>query len=179
MIQIANVCRNLAIGQRGQLPVHCKEDMAFFRRTTLNGVCLMGRKTLDSFPGGAPLKNRVNIVLTRNPVQLENAVLLAERDRAAGLSTRLLAVTSVAEALEAVKPYDTNRVFVIGGAEIYRAFLPYSDTCLITRTELEIPDADAFYPDIFSDPGWKMTACGEQREEDGLIYRFCTYGSAD
>lgn len=176
MIEIVNVSKGWAIGKKGELLIHLKEDMAFFRATTLNKVCLMGSVTLESFPRMAPLKDRVNIVLVDDPKKIRpESVAAYEADKAAGRSTVLKYVFSLEEALEEVKKYPPDDVFVTGGAGVYRLMLPYADKCLVTHNDLEIPGADAYFPDLDATGEWEMTERGEEKEDGGVHYRFCTY----
>ncbi len=102
---------NWGIGKENKLLVSIPADMKFFRTTTTGKVVVMGRKTLESFPGGLPLKNRVNIVITRDKnYKAKDAVI----------------VHSIEEALEEVKKYQSEDVYVIGGDSIYRQMLPYT-----------------------------------------------------
>ena len=106
---IVNVDSNWAIGYRGKLLVSIPEDMKFFRSETTGKVVVLGRKTLDTFPGGQPLKNRTNIILTRNPnYQVKGAIICH----------------SVEEVLEELKKYNSEDVYIIGGDSIYKEFLP-------------------------------------------------------
>ena len=123
--------RNWAIGKNNKLMWSIPADMKFFRETTQGNVVIMGRKTLESFPQGQPLKNRVNIVITRNPsYKVKDAVV----------------VHSVEEAIEESRKYDGD-VFVIGGESIYRAMLPYCDTALVTRIDYAY-EADTWFPNL-------------------------------
>ena len=114
------------IGNKGELLFSLPDDMKFFRTTTSGKVVVMGRKTLESFPGSKPLKNRVNIVLSRNAHEVEGAEF----------------VNSVDELLEKVKEYNSDDVYVIGGAQIYSLLLPYCDTALITHVDAVADEAD-------------------------------------
>ena len=103
---IVAVDKNWAIGNKGKLLVSIPSDMKFFREETSGEgkVVILGRKTLETFPGGRPLKGRVNVILTKNPnFKVEGAIV----------------VHSVEEALEAVKDYEDEKVYVIGGDTIY------------------------------------------------------------
>lgn len=157
---IVNVDKEWNIGSEGDLVFPIREDMKFFRSTTSGKVVVMGRKTLDSFPGGNPLKNRVNIVLTRD--------VSFERDGAE-------IVHSVDEALEAVKAYDTDDVYIIGGAEIYKMFLDFCDTALVTHVDAVAPVADKKFPDLSKKSEWFITEKSEEKEENGIKFTFCTY----
>ncbi len=150
---------NWAIGKDGDLLWHLPEDMKFFREKTTGNVVIMGRKTLDSFPGGKPLKNRVNLVLSRD--------LDFEREGAR-------AVHSVEEALEAVKGYGDRQVFVAGGGHIYREFLPYCDTALVTRVYKSY-EADTYFPDLDADGEWELASQGGRKEHEGISFAFTVY----
>ena len=147
------------IGKNNKLLVSIPSDMRFFRETTSGCTIIMGRKTLESFPGGRPLKNRRNIVLTKQP-----------DFRVEGVT----AVPGVCEALDLVRGMNPEEVFCIGGAMIYRLFLPYCDTALITRID-HIYDADAFLPDLDNDSAWEKVRESEEQVFFDLTYRFCTY----
>ena len=118
---IAAVDKNWAIGYQNKLLTSIPEDMKFFRQTTTGKVVVMGRKTLESFPGKKPLKNRTNIVLTKNPsYQAEGAIVVHNED----------------ELREELKKYDSNELYVIGGGSIYEMLIPYCDTAYITKIVL-------------------------------------------
>ena len=177
MKQIVNVSKNWAIGKKGQLLAVIPEDMRYFRETTKGKVCIMGSTTLESFPGMAPLKNRINIVLIDDPAKIRQESLdAAAAEKEAGRSTELIYVRSIEEALQAASPYPEEDVFVIGGATVYRIMLPYCDTCLVTHNSAEDPEADTFYPDLTASGEWELTDAGEEQTTlDGIRFRFCTY----
>lgn len=151
--------RNGGIGYRNRLLVSIPEDMKFFRSETDGKVVVMGRKTLESFPNGLPLKNRINIVMTRNTdYHVKGAVVLH----------------SVEEVLEEVKKYPTEDVYVIGGDSIYRQFLPYCDVAHVTRID-HAYEADAFFPDLDQMPEWTLTGESEEKTYFDLEFTFCRY----
>ena len=156
---IVNVDSNWAIGYRGKLLVSIPEDMKFFRSETTGKVVVLGRKTLDTFPGGQPLKNRTNIILTRNPnYQVKGAIICH----------------SVEEVLEELKKYNSEDVYIIGGDSIYKEFLPYCDVAHETRTD-HVYDADAWFPNLEEDPAWVLTGESEEKTYFDLEFRFCRY----
>ena len=156
---IVNVDSNWAIGYRGKLLVSIPEDMKFFRSETTGKVVVLGRKTLDTFPGGRPLKNRTNIILTRNPnYQVKGAIICH----------------SVEEVLEELKKYNSEDVYIIGGDSIYKEFLPYCDVAHVTRTD-HVYDADAWFPNLEEDPAWVLTGESEEKTYFDLEFRFCRY----
>ena len=156
---IVNVDSNWAIGYRGKLLVSIPEDMKFFRSETTGKVVVLGRKTLDTFPGGQPLKNRTNIILTRNlNYQVKGAIICH----------------SVEEVLEELKKYNSEDVYIIGGDSIYKEFLPYCDVAHVTRTD-HVYDADAWFPNLEEDPAWVLTGESEEKTYFDLEFRFCRY----
>lgn len=159
MILIAAVDNNWAIGRRGELLVSIRADQMNFKKHTLNKVVVLGRKTLDTFPNGLPLPQRRNIILShRDDYEVRGAEV----------------VHSVEELLELVKDVDTNDVFIIGGASIYREFLPYCDTAIITKINYSY-EADAFFPNLDEDDEWVCTEEGEEQTCFDMEFRFCRY----
>ncbi|WP_122642017.1 dihydrofolate reductase [Luxibacter massiliensis] len=159
MNMIAAADRNWAIGFQNKLLVSIPSDMKFFRETTSGKVVVMGRKTLESFPNGLPLKNRTNIVLTTNiEYQVKDAVF----------------VHSEEELLEELKKYDSDEIFVIGGESIYKQLLPHCDTAYITRID-HIFQADTYFPDLDADGDWELTEESEEQTCFDLEYRFTKY----
>lgn len=156
---IVNVDKNWAIGHRGKLLVSIPEDMKFFRSETTGKVVVLGRKTMETFPGGQPLKNRTNIVLTRNrQYQVKKAVVCY----------------SLEETLDELKKYPSEDVYIVGGDSIYQQFLPYCDTAHVTRTE-HAYEADAWFPNLEADPDWELTGQSEEKTYFDLEFTFCRY----
>ncbi|WP_377512539.1 dihydrofolate reductase [Octadecabacter sp. R77987] len=122
--------RNGAIGKDNDIPWHAPEDLAFFQRETTGGAIIMGRITWDSLPPFKPLKGRLNIVVTSRETGAPHQV------------------ASVSDAIALAYTQGYRRIYGIGGAGIYREMLPLADRLLITEVDLEIADADAFFPDI-------------------------------
>ena len=156
---IAAVDRNWAIGFENRLLNSIPEDMKFFRETTTDKVVVMGRRTLDSFPGGRPLKKRTNLVLTRDRT--------FERDGC-------IVVHSPEEALAFLKNYDSEDIYVIGGESIYRLMLPYCDTVHVTFMDYAY-QADAWFPNLDQDPQWYIAADSGERTYFDLAYEFRLY----
>ena len=133
--------------------------MKFFRQTTTGKVVVMGRKTLESFPNGLPLKNRTNIVLTGNKdYRVKDAVI----------------VHTLEELQEELKRYQSDDIYVIGGERIYRQLLPLCDTAYITRIDHAF-QADTFLPNLDELEDWKMTEEGEEQTCFDLEFRFTKY----
>ena len=156
---IAAVDKNWAIGYKNQLLVRIPSDMKQFRQKTTGHIVVMGRKTLESFPGGLPLKNRRNIVLTSNRnYQVKDAVI----------------VHSEEELKEELKKYDTDEIFVIGGESIYRMLEPLCDEAFITKIDHSY-QADAHFPNLDADPSWVLKEESEENTCFDLEYVFTRY----
>lgn len=148
------------IGYKNELLVRIPSDQKFFRETTTGKVVVMGRKTLDSFPQGKPLKNRTNIVITTNKE-------LEKRDEE-------IYVNSVEECLELLKNYNEDDIYIIGGASIYKQFLPYCSKALVTRVDREF-SADTYFPDLDKDPEWKITKESDEQTYFDNTFEFLVY----
>ena len=156
---IASADKNWGIGFKNKLLVSIPTDMKFFRQTTTGKVVVMGRKTLESFPNGLPLKNRTNIVLTANrDYRVKDAVV----------------VHTLEELLEELKQYPSDEIYVIGGERIYRQLLPYCDTAFITRIDHAF-QADTYLPNLDEMEEWEMTEEGEEQTCFDLEFRFTKY----
>ena len=156
---IAAVDKNWAIGYKNRLLVSIPSDMKQFRQKTTGHIVVMGRKTLESFPGGLPLKNRRNIVLTSNRnYQVKDAVI----------------VHSEEELKEELKKYDTDEIFVIGGESIYRMLEPLCDEAFITKIDHSY-QADAHFPNLDADPSWVLKEESEENTCFDLEYVFTRY----
>ena len=156
---IAAVDKNWAIGYKNQLLVSIPSDMKQFRQKTTGHIMVMGRKTLESFPGGLPLKNRRNIVLTSNRnYQVKDAVI----------------VHSEEELKEELKKYDTDEIFVIGGESIYRMLEPLCDEAFITKIDHSY-QADSHFPNLDADPSWVLKEESEENTCFDLEYVFTRY----
>ena len=151
--------KNWGIGYNNHLLVSIPSDMKFFRQTTTGKVVVMGRKTLESFPNGMPLKNRINIVLTGNQnYQVKDAVVVHSED----------------ELLDELKKYDTDDIYVIGGESVYRMMLPYCDTVYVTKINRAF-QADTFFPNLDEMDEWEMTEESEEQTCFDLEFCFTKY----
>lgn len=147
------------IGNNGKLLVSIPADMKYFQSVTTGHTVIMGRKTLESFPGKRPLKNRRNIVLTTDmEYEAEGAEV----------------VHSVEEMLRKIAGLSKDDVFCIGGAQVYRECLPYCDSAFITRID-HTYDADAYMPDLDNDPEWELAKESDEQIFFDLTYHFCEY----
>ncbi len=156
---IAAADKNWAIGYKNKLLVSIPADMKFFRQTTTGKVVVMGRKTLESFPNGLPLKNRTNIVLTSNKdYRVKDAVI----------------VHTPEELMEELGKYDSDDIYVIGGESIYRQLLPYCQKAYITKID-HAYHADTYFPNLDELEEWEMTQVSEEQTCFDLEYVFSTY----
>ncbi len=155
----AAVDENWAIGNKNKLLVSIPADMKFFRETTVNKVVVMGRKTLESFPGGQPLKKRTNIVLTRDKnYKVKEAIV----------------VHSVEALLEELKKYDEEDIYVIGGDSVYKQMLPYCKLAHITRIH-HAYEADTYFPNLDKMDDWEITGISDEQTYFDLEYEFVRY----
>ena len=156
IIGIAAVDRKGAIGKGGKLPWHYSADMKFFRETTIGHAVVMGRKTWLTI--GKPLKNRLNIVLSRdtNIEPQESLIVLSDIDSVLSFNKSL-----------------TTDLFVIGGAQIYEAFRQDIEKWIITEVPLTVQGADAFMPKGYLD-GFKVV--DSKSIGDDLVVKFYNRG---
>ncbi len=158
---IVAVDQNWAIGTNGGLLMDLTEDMKFFREKTNGSAVIMGRKTLETFPNKKPLKNRVNIVISKSS------------DLG---SEGIIKVSSIQEALNEAKKYDN--VFVIGGGTIYNQMLKYCDTAYVTKIQSKFLNADTFIDNIDNMPEWNIVEKSSLKEYNGIKFSFVTYKRA-
>ena len=156
MEAIVAVYSDWGIGARGTQPLVILADRKHFRERTQGAAVIVGRKTLEDFPGGRPLKGRHNIVITRQDIEIEGAEVVHTTD----------------EAVKAAERFDA--CFVIGGDSVFRQFFPYLDTVHVTKIAAA-PHSDVFFPDLDADPDWVCSASEPEQEHEGVTYQFCTY----
>lgn len=156
---IVAVDNNWAIGNKEKLLVSIPNDHKHFREETTGKVVVLGRKTLQTFPQGQPLKNRTNIILSSNPdYRVKDAVVLH----------------SIEELLEELKKYDSDSVYIIGGESVYRQLLPYCDTAHVTKID-NVYEADSYFPNLDEDPEWEITADSDELTYFDIPYTFLKY----
>ena len=150
---IAAVGRNFELGKNNDLIWHFKQDMKFFKKTTLGHTVIMGRKTFESLPKALP--NRLNVVITSDSsYSAENIVV----------------VSSVEQAL---KYCDNEEAFVIGGGMIYKEFLPFADKLYLTEIEDSLENADTYFPS-FDKNEFKRTVV-KSTDENGIAFSHIIY----
>ena len=156
MDAVVAVYEDWGIGCGGTQPIVVPADRKHFREVTGTGTVIVGRRTLADFPGGKPLKNRLNIVLTRSGQSVEGALTAASVEEAL--------------ALAGANP----PAYVIGGASVYREMLPHCDRVYVTKLFCT-PHSDVFFPDLDADPAWRLAEEGETQEHEGIKYAFLRY----
>lgn len=155
---VVNVAENWGIGKGGDQLVYISADLKRFRQLTTGKAVILGRKTLSTFPGGRPLKNRTNLILSGSVKEVEGAEVFPDLR---SLLTRL-------------KSCDSENVSVIGGASVYEALLPYCRTAYITKTYGSY-EADTFFPNLDEMKNWVVTETSEMQEENGVQFRYINY----
>lgn len=156
---IVAVDENWGIGKNNKLLVSIPSDMKFFRSETSGKVVVMGRKTLESFPNGLPLKNRTNIVLTSDmDYQVKGAII----------------VHGIPELLEELKKYPDDQIYVIGGGKVYEELLPYCSLAHVTKINFSF-EADTFFPNLDRMEDWEITASSDEQTYFDLEFSFVKY----
>ena len=156
---IVNADKNWGIGKNNKLLVSIPSDMKFFRSETNGKVVVMGRKTLESFPNGMPLKNRTNIVLTRDQnYHVKDTIV----------------VHDIPELLEELKKYPDDQIYVIGGGKVYEELLPYCNVAHVTKIDFAF-EADTYFPNLDQMEEWEITASSDEQTYFDLEYSFVKY----
>lgn len=148
---IVAVYEDWGIGCNGTQPVALSADRKFFREMTKGAMVIVGRKTLADFPGGKPLPNRVNVVMTRSPEPIEGVVTCHSPQEAAQLAAT------------------ADKAMVIGGGSVYKQLLPYCTRAYVTRVGA-CPKSDTFFPNLEESPDWQLTQVLQTGEENGISY---------
>ena len=153
---IVAVYEDWGIGADGTQPVALTADRKFFRETTRGAMVIVGRRTIEDFPGQKPLPGRINVALTRGNPDLPGFTICHSPEEAAELAKT------------------AERAMVIGGGSIYQQMLPLCDTAYVTKVHCT-PQSDTFFPNLDQDPRWKLTELLQSGEEDGIGYEMCLY----
>lgn len=158
MKAILHCDKEWGIGKSNGLMFSIPLDMKFFRETTSGKVVVMGSNTLLSFPGAKPLKNRTNIVLWPGGKERDDCII----------------TQTLQEFMAEIKKYNSDDVFVIGGAMMYRTMLPYCSQVLVTKVDA-VGGADTFFENLDLHPDFTLTYESEVQETGGYNIKFCTY----
>lgn len=157
---IACVDSEWGIGYNNELLVRIPSDQKFFRTMTTGKVVVFGRKTIETFPGGKPLKDRTNIILTKSQTYEKKGDEIVAH--------------SVEECLEILKNYPSDEVFICGGSSIYEQFLPYCDKAYITKLDRSFAK-DAYFPNLDKNDEWMLTEEGEEQTYFDNTFYFLIY----
>ncbi len=158
MKTIVAVDNNWGIGKDGDLLLRLPGDMKYFRKETFGKVVVMGRTTFESLPGKKPLKDRINIVLSRNP----------------DFQVDCIQCKSMGELFKILENYDMEDVLIIGGEAIYRQFLPYCSGHLVTKINGTF-DADKHFENLDQREDLELVWESEVQNDNGVEYRFTEY----
>ena len=153
---IVAVYDDWGIGKDGTQPVALSADRKFFRETTRGAMVIVGRRTIEDFPGKQPLPGRVNVALTRSQSEIPGFTVCSSPEQAAALAET------------------AQRAMVIGGGSVYKQMLPLCDTAYVTKVHCT-PESDTFFPDLDADPVWKLEQILQSGEENGIAYDMCLY----
>ena len=153
---IVAVYDDWGIGADGTQPIALTVDRKFFRETTRGAMVIVGRRTIEDFPGQKPLPGRVNVALTRSAAELPGFTVCHSPEEAAALAA------------------EAPRAMVIGGGTIYRQMLHLCDTAYVTKVHCK-PHSDTFFPNLDASPDWHLEAVLQSGEEEGISYEMCLY----
>lgn len=153
---IVAVYDDWGIGRDGTQPVALTADRKFFRTTTKGSMVIVGRRTIEDFPGQQPLPGRVNVALTRQNIEISGFTVVHSSEEAAELAK------------------NAERAFIIGGGSLYRQMLPYCDTAYITKVHCTV-ESDTFFPNLDEDTDWELAEILQSGEENSIAYEMCLY----
>ena len=153
---IVAVYDDWGIGKDGTQPVALTADRKFFRQTTRGAMVIVGRRTIEDFPGKKPLPGRVNVALTRKETEIPGFTVCHSPEEAAELAKT------------------AEKSFVIGGGSVYKQMLPYCDAAYITKVHLT-PESDTFFPNLDEREDWYLAETLLSGEENGIAYEMLLY----
>lgn len=160
MKAIVCVDRNWGIGSGNDLLYHLPADMRFFKEKTTGNVTVMGLATFLSLPGQQPLKDRVNVVLAADEDFYADGIIICR---------------TMPELFKTLSRFDSDRVFVCGGASIYEQLLPYCDTAYVTKVDAGDKKAEKFFPNLDEKPEWSLDFVSETQQCKEVSFAFTTY----
>ena len=153
---IVAVYDDWGIGRDGTQPIALSADRKFFRETTRGAMVIVGRRTIDDFPGKKPLPGRVNVALTRADMKIPGFTVCHSPEEAAEMAK------------------NAEKTFVIGGGTIYRQMLDFCDRAYVTKVHVK-PESDTFFPNLDEDEAWELSEVLQSGEENGIGYEMCLY----
>lgn len=158
MRAILHADREWGIGKNNGLMFRIPADMQFFKNTTIGNVVVMGSNTLKSFPGGKPLKDRLNIVLYPDGEDREDCLI----------------VHSLDELFAEIKKHDPDKVFVVGGMMMYKTLLPYCTEVFVTKVDA-VGGADAFFDNLDENKNFALIGESDPEVTNGYTIKFTVY----
>lgn len=156
MDAIVAVYDDWGIGCGGTQPIALSADRKFFRETTREAMVIVGRRTIDDFPGKKPLPGRVNVALTRSNDDIPGFTVCHSPEEAAELART------------------AEKAMVIGGGTVYRQMLSFCDRAYVTKVHVT-PESDTFFPNLDEDAEWELSEVLQSGEENGISYEMCLY----
>ena len=153
---IVAVYDDWGIGKDGTQPIALSTDRKFFRETTRGAMVIVGRRTIDDFPGKKPLPGRVNVALTRSNDEIPGFTVCHSPEEAAELAK------------------NAEKTMVIGGGTVYRQMLPMCDRAYVAKVHVT-PESDTFFHNLDEDEDWELSEVLQSGEEDGIAYEMCLY----
>ena len=153
---IVAVYDDWGIGRDGTQPIALSADRKFFRETTRGAMVIVGRRTIQDFPGQKPLPGRVNVALSRSCQEIPGFAVCQTPEQALELAR------------------SAGRAMVIGGGSVYRQMLPYCDSAYVTKVHV-CPPSDTFFPNLDQDPQWDLSETIQSGEENGIGYEMLLY----
>ena len=153
---IVAVYADWGIGCDGTQPIALSADRKFFRETTRGAAVIVGRRTVEDFPGGKPLPGRENIVLSRTVDAMPGFTVCATPAQAVKIAEK------------------SDNAFVIGGGSVYKQMLPVCNRAYVTKLHCTVP-CDTYFPNLDNDPTWELTEILQTGEENGIAYQMCLY----
>lgn len=153
---IVAVYDDWGIGKNGTQPIALSADRKFFRETTRGAMVIVGRRTVEDFPGQKPLPGRENVMLTRTKRAYPGFTMAASPEDAAAIAKT------------------ADRAMVIGGGSIYRQMLPLCDTAYVTKVHAQV-ESDTFFPNLDADGNWRLEQLLQSGVENGITYEMCLY----
>lgn len=163
MIAIVAVDQDYAIGYKGRMLFHLPEDLKYFARMTKSKALVMGRATLASLPGGRPLPGRPHIIFSRN-----------ESFAVPGHTV----IHSPHQLAEAIAPYASDQVCLAGGGQLYDLLIDCCEAAYVTRVQARAGQADSWFPNLDTRPGWRLAEESPVAEDHGFLYTHCRYENA-
>ena len=154
---IVAVYDDWGIGRDGTQPVALSADRKFFRQETKGAMVIVGRRTIEDFPGKQPLPGRVNVAISRNVSEIPGFTVCKSVEEAAEFAAK-----------------SGQRAMVIGGGSIYCQMLPYCHKAIITKVHTTT-ECDTYFPNLDEDPAWELTGIVESGEENGIAYEMVRY----